>query len=62
MAEGDKIVEFGVAAPRVRRQRDRLRMLGTSVTQTPAIRQAAERDLGIAFEFITRDEGNFSKF
>lgn len=55
MAAGDKIVDFGVAAPRVRRQRDPLRVLGTSVTQTQAICQAAERDLGVAFEFITRD-------
>ncbi len=42
-------------APAVRRSRGPLRVLGTSVTQTRAIKQAAAEDLGLAFDFITRD-------
>ncbi|MEM7442837.1 MAG: extracellular solute-binding protein [Pseudomonadota bacterium] len=55
MQDEDNVVDIGLAAPNVRRARDRLRILGTSVTQTPPICQAAERDIGVEFEFITRD-------
>ena len=43
------------AAPAVHRSRAPLRVLGTSVTQTGAIRRAAEEDLGLKLEFITLD-------
>lgn len=45
----------GPAAPGVRRPRQPLRVLGTSVTQTPAMKRAAEEDLGMALDFITLD-------
>lgn len=44
-----------MAAPAIRREHAPLRVLGTSVTQNPAIKQAAEEDLGLRIEFITRD-------
>ncbi len=43
------------AKPAVRRPRKTLRILGTSVTQTCAIKRAAVEDLGLELEFITRD-------
>ena len=43
------------SSPRVARARPALRVLGTSVTQLPAIRRAAEEDLGLGFTFITLD-------
>lgn len=43
------------AAPALRRVRDALRILGTSVTQIPAVTAAAREDLGQPFEFITLD-------
>ncbi len=45
----------GLAAPALRRPHPPLRVLGTSVTQRRAVTRAAEEDLGIAFDFITRD-------
>lgn len=42
-------------APPVRRPRTALRVLGTSVTQTETLKRAAEEDLGIRLEFVTRD-------
>ncbi len=42
-------------APAVHSQHPALKVLGTSVTQIPALKDAAEKDLGIAFDFITRD-------
>ncbi len=54
MAEHDKSGE-GRAAPAVVRPRAPLRVLGTSVTQTAAIRIAAAEDLGLELDFITRD-------
>lgn len=47
----------GPAAPAVRRVREPLRVLGTSVTQIEPVKRAAEEDLGIALEFITLDGG-----
>ncbi|MEW9921281.1 PotD/PotF family extracellular solute-binding protein [Marimonas sp. MJW-29] len=44
-----------MAAPAVHRPRAPLRVLGTSVTQTGALQRAAEEDLGIKLQFITRD-------
>lgn len=44
-----------VSAPAVRRWKAPLRVLGTSVTQIPAVKAAAEADLGIALDFITLD-------
>lgn len=44
-----------LAAPAVHTKITPLRVLGTSVTQVPAVREAAEADLGIALEFITLD-------
>lgn len=41
------------AAPAVRRPRAPLRVLGTSVTQTAALKRAAQEDLGIELKFIT---------
>lgn len=41
------------AAPAVRRPRAPLRVLGTSVTQTAALKRAAREDLGIKLKFIT---------
>ena len=44
-----------VKAPAVHRPRAPLRVLGTSVTQTPELKRAAEKDLGLKIEFITLD-------
>ena len=44
-----------LAAPALRGSRPALRVLGTSVTQIPAIQQAAAEDLGLALDFITLD-------
>lgn len=41
--------------PAVHRARAPLRVLGTSVTQTAELKRAAEEDLGLQIEFITRD-------
>lgn len=42
-------------APGVRRPRDPVRVLGTTVTQGAALKRAAEEDLGIQLEFISLD-------
>ncbi|WP_206057344.1 extracellular solute-binding protein [Nitratireductor sp. XY-223] len=42
-------------APAVGRGKLTLRVLGTSVTQIPPLKHAAERDLGLTLEFITLD-------
>ncbi len=42
-------------APAVHRARAPLRVLGTSVTQTQALKRAAEEDLGLKLTFITLD-------
>ncbi|MCR9255792.1 MAG: ABC transporter substrate-binding protein [Alphaproteobacteria bacterium] len=42
-------------APAVHRSRPPLRVLGTSVTQTEKLKRAAEQDLGLKLEFITRN-------
>lgn len=44
-----------VSAPMINRVRDALRILGTSVTQTAAIVEAAREDLGVELEFCTLD-------
>lgn len=44
-----------LAAPPSHRPLAPLRLLGTSVTQLPAVKAAAEADLGIALDFITLD-------
>ncbi|MEM9048035.1 MAG: extracellular solute-binding protein [Pseudomonadota bacterium] len=44
-----------LAAPAAHPSRPALRVLGTSVTQIPAIKAAARADLGLAFDFITLD-------
>ena len=44
-----------VSAPAVRRARPALRVLGTSVTQTRAMTEAACEELGLEFDFITLD-------
>jgi putative spermidine/putrescine transport system substrate-binding protein len=41
------------SVPAIKRVRPALRILGTSVTQIPAIRQAAGADLGLEIEYIT---------
>lgn len=43
------------AAPAVKRTRQALRVLGTSVTQIEPVKRAAEDDLGLALDFITLD-------
>ncbi|MEL6236395.1 MAG: signal peptide prediction, partial [Pseudomonadota bacterium] len=43
------------ASPSVHPSRAALRVLGTSVTQIPAIKEAARAGLGRAFDFITLD-------
>ncbi|MEP3278809.1 MAG: extracellular solute-binding protein [Stappiaceae bacterium] len=45
----------GISAPSVRRSREPLRVLGTSVTQIDPIMRAAEEDLDLSFDFITLD-------
>ena len=53
---GAEVAEKGrVSAPAVRRARPALRVLGTSVTQTRAMTEAARQELGLAFDFITLD-------
>ncbi|MEM9811466.1 MAG: extracellular solute-binding protein [Pseudomonadota bacterium] len=42
-------------APAVHRPRPPLKVLGTSVTQTETLKRAAEEDLGLKLEFITRN-------
>lgn len=42
-------------APAVHRPRPPVRVLGTSVTQTPTLKRAAEEDLGLTLQFITLD-------
>ncbi|MEX0279798.1 MAG: PotD/PotF family extracellular solute-binding protein [Arenibacterium sp.] len=54
VARGDQTAG-PVGAPRVHRERPPLRLLGTSVTQTRAIKQAAREDLGFDLEFMTLD-------
>lgn len=49
----DKVADNVIAAPSVRRCMPPLRVLGTSVTQTDALKRAAEEDLGLELEFIT---------
>jgi putative spermidine/putrescine transport system substrate-binding protein len=51
----DRTEGADMPAPGTVRPRAPLRVLGTSVTQTAVLKRAAEEDLGIALEFITRD-------
>ena len=52
---GPALSDEPVSAPAVKRRRPALRVLGTSVTQLPAIKAAAEEDLGLELELITLD-------
>ena len=44
---------LALEAPAVHRETGTLRILGTSVTQIAAVRDAARSDLGIKLDFIT---------
>lgn len=55
MAARDRISAGPLGSPPVHRPRAPLRILGTSVTQTRAIKQAAREDLGLDFDFMTLD-------
>jgi putative spermidine/putrescine transport system substrate-binding protein len=49
----DRTTETALGAPVVHQSFPPLRVLGTSVTQTDALKHAAEEDLGLKLEFIT---------
>lgn len=55
MSARGKLTAGHVGAPSVHRVRPPLRLLGTSVTQTRAIKEAAREDLGFDFHFMTLD-------
>ena len=51
----DESDSLAVRAPAVHRETGTLRILGTSVTQIAAVKDAAKSDLGIKLDFITLD-------
>jgi putative spermidine/putrescine transport system substrate-binding protein len=51
----DAMTQDRLKSPAIKKQMAALRVLGTSVTQIPAVKAAAEADLGIALDFITLD-------
>ena len=51
----DESDSFALGAPAVHSETGTLRILGTSVTQIAAVKEAAKSDLGIKLDFITLD-------
>ena len=51
----DESDSLALRAPAVHRATGSLRILGTSVTQIAAVKDAAKSDLGIKLDFITLD-------
>ena len=49
----DESDSLALGAPAVHRETGTLRILGTSVTQIAAVKDAAKSDLGIKLDFIT---------